>query len=178
MFFYQLTNFAFPDIETLDLASQLANINRDFKRNKVDIDNFMKEALSAKPAQSEDNLKITQIDDIPDEKNTFSDNFSENFSDNFSRFKKAKVESPFSMQDAEIDRIDEGSGSDNMFKPESDDEDEYDYEEEEDDEVENKIEQKQEVVLITEAPEIEPEETTKNQEFYDYIEQNYRKLKY
>ena len=163
-------------------------MNRDFKRSKVDIDNFIKDSLSAKPAKSEDNLKITQIDDVRDERyedNTFSEDFSENFSDNFSdenfpRFKKAKVESPFSMQDAEIDRIGEGSGGlgtdNNVFKPESDDEDDYDYEEEQNEAVEEKVEKL--VLLITEAPEIQPEETTKNQEFYDYIEQNYRQLKY
>lgn len=173
------------NIQTLDLASQLANMNRDFKRSKVDIDNFIKDSLSAKPAKSEDNLKITQIDDVRDERyedNTFSEDFSDNFSDSFSdenfpRFKKAKVESPFSMQDAEVDRIGEGSGlgtDNNVFKPESDDEDDYDYEEEEEEQnqaVEEKVEKL--VLLITEAPEIQPEETTKNQEFYDYIEQNY-----
>ena len=87
------------------------------------------------------------------------------------------------MQDAEVDRIGEGSGlgtDNNVFKPESDDEDDYDYEEEEEEEQNQAVEEKVEklVLLITEAPEIQPEETTKNQEFYDYIEQNYRQLKY
>lgn len=52
------------NFETLDLASQLANIDRDFRKNKVEIDNFIKESLSAKPARQDESITITQHSDL------------------------------------------------------------------------------------------------------------------
>ena len=132
-------NFVFLDFETLDLASQLANINRDFKKNKLEIDNFIKQSLSAKPAQvqQDKSLKITQIGD----RQLFEE----------------KIESPKEI----------GSGSD-VFVPGSDDEDVDTFVYEEEDKKPEKV------VLITEAPDVVDVETTRNQEFYDYVEQNYR----
>ena len=78
-----------------------------------------------------------------------------------------KIESP--KEPKESKEIGSGeNGGDNVFIPETDDEDVEDtfvYEED------------KKVVLITEAPEVVEEETTRNQEFYDYVEQNYRSKK-